>query len=363
MGRLASSRAGMSTGDDGADNYRLHRLQATGGQVKGALDIFQFILDASRRGERTVLITITGVIGTSSRSAGTHLAISESGASCGSISGGCVEAALVGLGQRAIASNAPQRIRLGAGSPYIDIRLPCGGGLDLQIIPDPDIDVMARACERLEQRQSVTLALNPDGRIWIEQNTGPVGWCAGSFHVRHDPDLRLVIVGRGAETQALTKLAIAYGAMVEVLSPDQETIHACVRHGAVAWHLARPSRSPHLRSDGHTAIVMLFHDHDWEIELLAQALTLRPFFIGAMGSRQTHERRLAELRKHGVPDELSRRIVAPVGMIRSARDPDTLALSILSQVVDAHRETSAISCEAKPVHHLEALGFPHYRLA
>jgi xanthine dehydrogenase accessory factor len=108
---------------------------------------------------------------------------------------------------------------------------------------------------------------------------------------------------------------------------------------------------------------MLFHDHDWEIELLAQALTLRTFFIGAMGSRETHERRLAELRQNGVPDELSRRIVAPVGMIRSARDPDTLALSILSQVVDAHREMSATSGEAKPVHHLEALGFPHYRLA
>jgi len=185
---------------------------------------------------------------------------------------------------------------------------------------------------------------------------GSSAWSAGSFHVRHDPDLRLVIIGRGAETEALTKLAIAYGAMVEVLSPDPETIHACVRHGAVAWHLARPSRPPHLRSDRHTAIVMLFHDHDWEIELLAQALTLRSFFIGAMGSRRTHERRLPELRKHRVPDELSRRIVAPVGMIRSARDPDTLALSILSQVVDAHRETSVTSCEAKSAGYLEALG-------
>lgn len=324
--------------------------------MKGALDIFQFILDASRRGERTALITITGVIGTSSRSAGTHFAISETGASRGSISGGCVEAALVGLGQRSIVSNTPERIRLGAGSPYIDIRLPCGGGLDLQIIPDPDIDVMASACERLEQRQSVNIALNPDGRIWIEQNARIVGWSAGSFHVRHDPDLRLVIIGTGAETQALTKLAIAYGAMVEVLSPDQATVDTCVQHGALAWYLTSPSRSPHLRSDSHTAIVMLFHDHDWEIELLAQALTLRPFFIGAMGSRQTHERRLATLREHGVADKLSRRIVAPVGMIRSARDPDTLALSILSQVVDAYRETSATSCEAKSAGYLEALG-------
>jgi xanthine dehydrogenase accessory factor len=309
--------------------------------MKGALDIFRFVLDATERGERTALVTITDVIGSSSRGPGTHLAVSETGAFRGSVSGGCVEAALVGLAQRTIARGASETIRLGAGSPYIDIRLPCGGGLDLLVIPNPSRDVLSRACAQLDQRQSVHLALHPDGRIWIEQSSDEFsGWSTGVFHVRHDPELRLVIIGHGSETEALTRLAVAYGAMVEVFTPDAAIAEASGQRGARVWHLNGSSSSVRLTGDDHTAIVMLLHDHDWEPELLIQALSVRAFYIGAMGSRRTHERRLTTLRQHGVPDALSRRIVGPIGLLPSARDPKTLALSILSQIVNAYRSPS-----------------------
>lgn len=170
--------------------------------MKGALDIFRFLLDAAGRGERTALVTITDVIGRSSRAPGTHFAVSETGAFRGSISGGCVEAALVGLAQRVITRGTSERIRLGVGSPYIDVRLPCGGGLDLLVIPDPAAEALSRACDQLEQRQSLALALHPDGRIWIEQSPPDefAGWSAGIFHVRHDPEIRLVVIGQGSET-------------------------------------------------------------------------------------------------------------------------------------------------------------------
>lgn len=253
------------------------------------------------------------------------------------------------LGQRAIVGNEPNHVRLGSGSPYIDIRLPCGGGLDLQITPNPAFSVVARICERLHQRQPVCVALSRDGRLDIAHDMKTAGWLDDVFYVRHEPELRLVIIGRGSETEALARISAAYGTTVDVLTPDETTANASRRYGAKTWHLLSPSPSPHLVSDRHTAIVMLFHDHEWEIELLVQALSQRTFFIGAMGSKQTHERRLGQLRSKGVPDDLCRRIVGPVGLIHAARDPDTLALSILSQVVEAYRVASRVSAEIDPL--------------
>lgn len=307
-------------------------------RMKGALDILRSLLAAAGRGERTALVTVTGVIGSSSRAPGTQLAVSETGAYWGSISGGCVEAAVVGLAQGVIAKGTCETVRLGAGSPYIDIRLPCGGGIDLLVIADPSTDVLSRASVQLEQRQSVGLALHPDGRIGITHVTADAvtGWSAGRFYVRHDPELRLMIIGHGSETEALARLAVAYGAAVDVLTPDPAIAEASLRHGARVWPLLSRTRSAHLTGDRHTAIVM-FHDHDWEAQLLVQALGVGAFYVGAMGSRQTHERRSATLTASGVSSELSRRIVGPIGLLPSARDPDTLALSILSQIVDAYR--------------------------
>jgi xanthine dehydrogenase accessory factor len=290
-------------------------------RVKGAINIFDFLLEAIRRGEKTALITITHVIGSSSRAPGAHLALSETGAFRGSISGGCVEAALVGLGQRAIVANKPGHVRLGTGSPYIDIRLPCGGGLDLQITPNPAFSAVARICERLQQRQPVCVALSRDGRLNIAHDVKSTGWLDDVFYVRHEPELRLVIIGRGSETEALARISAAYGTTVDVLTPDETTANASRRYGAKTWHLLSPSPSPHLVSDRHTA----------------------------MGSKQTHARRLGQLRSKGVPEDLCCRIVGPVGLIHAARDPDTLALSILSQVVEAYRVASTVSAEIDPL--------------
>jgi xanthine dehydrogenase accessory factor len=65
------------------------------------------------------------------------------------------------------------------------------------------------------------------------------------------------------------------------------------------------------------------------------------FFIGAMGSRRTHASRLEKLRELGVQEDLLARISAPLGLIPTARDPVTLALSALAQVVDGYRQITA----------------------
>lgn len=80
---------------------------------------------------------------------------------------------------------------------------------------------------------------------------------------------------------------------------------------------------------------MLFHDHDWERALLRQFVQSPAFFIGAMGSRNTHATRKAQLVADGVPDALVARINGPIGLFGPTRDAASLSLSVLAQVAQA----------------------------
>jgi len=263
------------------------------------------------------------------------MAVSETGAWCGSLSGGCVEAAVVGEAKRIIESGRAELIRFGAGSRYIDIRLPCGGGLDLLFIPDPSTSTLCSADEVLGARSSVSLLLTRDGHISAVPSVPEdrTGWRNESFLARYEPDLRLQIIGHGEETISLAALASTFGADVSVLTPDERVAAEVVRSGGGARQLLGPRRLTDFIADPHTAIVFLFHDHDWEPELLGQALGSEAFFVGAMGSKRTHEKRVEILRANGIPASSLSRLVAPLGLIPSTRDPDSLALSILSQIV------------------------------
>ena len=97
--------------------------------------IFRFLDDRAKASQKTVLITLVAVTGASTRNPGTHMAVAEDGSSTGSFSGGCIESAVVAEALDVISSGKPREIRFGTGSPYLDIRLPCGGGIDL--LSDP----------------------------------------------------------------------------------------------------------------------------------------------------------------------------------------------------------------------------------
>lgn len=308
--------------------------------MNDAIGIFHFLLDAAARGERTALVTLTDVIGGSSRSPGTHMAVSETGAWLGSLSGGCVEAAVVAEAQDIIARGRAELVRFGVGSRYIDIRLPCGGGIDLLFTPDPDLGVLRDAAGRLERREATGLSLGRDGSV--AASGGATGWSGDAFIVCHLPVVRIVIVGHGTEPEALAAQASAFGADTLVLSPDAALVAAERAQGRNAERLLTPSATPYLVADSRSAVVFLFHDHDWEGVLLAQALTTEAFYIGAMGSRATHARRIAELRTLGVDETMLAKITGPIGLIGATRDPATLALSVLAQIIAQSIEDAAV---------------------
>jgi xanthine dehydrogenase accessory factor len=210
------------------------------------------------------------------------------------------------------------------------------------VLPAPDIAALNQAANWLKARQPVTLLLSQAGGLTAQlaRPDDTTGWRSKKFLVRHEPDMRLLIAGHGAETLSLTRLGLSYGAEISVLSPDPGLVDTVTSLGAEAKILRSRQHAPKLSIDRHTATVLLFHDHDWEDALLAEALGQPGFFIGAMGSRATHARRLHRLARSGVPEPLNARIVSPIGSIAPARDPDTLALSALAQIVSVYTETA-----------------------
>ena len=275
-----------------------------------------------RTGERVALVTLTHITGSASRRRGSQMAVAASGARIGSFSGGCIEDAVAGEALAALAERRGRTTRYGAGSPYLDVRLPCGGGIDLTFTPDPDADVLADALRRLETRQKVTLAITPGGL----SRSG-----AGSaLHLA--PPLRIIACGQGEDFTALVGLARHWGAAVEAFTPAAADVAAL---GGDATHLPHFRALPALAGDEWTAIALLFHDRDWEAALLPGLLEVSGFYHGAVGSRATHAARLARLAE-GVDAAKLAGFRGPVGLIPASRDPATLALSLLAELVAAY---------------------------
>jgi len=300
-------------------------------------DILRFALDQSREGAGIILVTLTGIEGSSPRAIGAQMAVAADGRYVGSFSGGCIEAAVVAEAIGTLADGRAKLVRFGAGSPYLDIRLPCGGGIDLLFNPRPDPHAIAEVLSRHDRREAAVLRLSDEGVSSAAMSEGDgAGWRDDGFRLCYAPTLRVVAIGQGEELTALARLAASFGADISVLSPDERALSDLAAEGFDTVRLTARTSLPPVRTDAWTAILSVFHDRDWEEELLPPALRLPSFYIGAIGSRRTQDIRLDTLMAAGVPDGLRRKLRTSVGLIPATRDPATLALSALSQIVQEY---------------------------
>jgi xanthine dehydrogenase accessory factor len=248
------------------------------------------------------LCTIVGIEGSFSRRLGAQLAVHPDGTITGSLADGCLEKQLA---SEIAEADAPVVKRFGAGSELIDFRLPCGSGLDVLIDPQPDREACRAAVARLDAREEAGLAL-PSSELPER---------------RYIPALGLQLFGEGPELDALVSLARA---------ADVET----EAHGKDALSLGR--RPAGLSSDPWTAVVLLFHDHEWEEAILEWALATPAFYIGAQGGFEARRARIERLAANGVPPDQLGRIRSPVGVIARSREPGVLAISALAEIVGAY---------------------------
>ena len=292
--------------------------------------VFAFLRDRQAAGQPCVLVTVLSVEGSSMRNPGTHMGVCEDGSFAGSLSGGCIENAVVAEALDALQQGSPRVVRFGAGSPYVDIKLPCGGGLDIHFQPLEGGALVRQACTAIDARRPFSIAVDGAARFMD-------GYHRGDNIFAHWPELRLLIVGHGAAVEALARLAQAMELASHVLTPDSRIFDMLAAQGLAATRLDRTGDTHLLASDPWTAIVFLFHDHDWEVQLMARALELPHCYLGAMGSRRAHAARSEALRKAGVGEAAIASVRAPLGLFHSSRDPETLALSALAQIVQAYQ--------------------------
>lgn len=267
------------------------------------------------------LVMITGTHGGAVRDVGALMAVSATGAVAGYISGGCIDADVALQAMRALEIGQSRSLRYGAGSPFTDLPLPCGGAIELIIDPAPDIAAITACRERLQARKPAHLCLS----------------AANGFKARYTPKLRLRIAGRGADCLALARLASASGIETVLQLRDGEDIsHARQEGFEDAEALETPTALPANCDDPFTAFVLMFHDTDWEVPLLQQALDGAAFYVGAVGSARTHQRRTQQLLASGVAQPAVNRIRGPIGLIGSMRDASMLAVSAMAEIVEAY---------------------------
>lgn len=290
---------------------------------------------------RTVLVTVCGVEGSSMRNPGTIMGVAEDGSFAGSLSGGCIENAVVSEALDVLATGTPRVVRFGKGSPYLDIKLPCGGGLDVSFHVIEDVGFIGACLASIKARQPFAIATGSAGPWHIPQwREAGFDSASGEAIFGHYPGPHLQIIGHGATVEQLASLAQTFGCTANVLTPDRRLIEQLTQLGVRAERLDRTNQTDLLKSDAWTATVFLFHDHDWEIDLMERALTMPHFYLGAMGGRRAHAFRCEALLGRGVSQQSLDKIRAPVGLFHSSRDPRTLALSTLSEVIRAYEEAS-----------------------
>ncbi len=307
------------------------------------LDIYRMILSSQAETDPCALVTVVDILGRTARSLGFHMAVSKSGRVVGYLSNGCIDAAVVAACLEAMRECRSRRERYGQGSPYLDLKLACGGGLEVLITPNPDPRVVAGVVDSLERRQPIAVDLDDQGTLSAKECWSPLtGWSEnGAFQVSYTPRLRLQTAGRGQELLALASVARAAGLDVICQSPDASLLPLCAKLGCTVRHLASPKAIPAMETDPWTAVVLMFHEHEWEPVLLRESLAGNPFYIGALGSSQTHRARLRTLQDLGFKAIELARIRGPIGLVPSMRNASMLAISTLAEIIDCFVRASS----------------------
>lgn len=289
-------------------------------------------------GMRVALVTLVGVVGGAPRQPGAQMAVAEDGSYVGYLSGGCLEQA-VALEARDVIARAENRlVRYGEGSPYLDIRLPCGSGLDLYFDQALDAHVLDAMVLMRAGRQSFSVTTELSSGVSIAQELDdeplPASARSGDAFTRVYPaPLRLALIGNGPALTGIATLARATGVETMVWSSEEATRAQLDQLGLEARKT--PGELPAMIEalDYTSATVLVFHDHDAEPEILRQLLRRPCFYIGVLGNRAVHRARLDALGKMGVNPQEFARIHAPVGSIPNAKSKTTFAFGVLTEML------------------------------
>jgi xanthine dehydrogenase accessory factor len=367
-------------------------------------DVLDEVVARYDAGESVGVATVVGTFRSAPRPPGAAMAVLAGGEVVGSVSGGCVEGAVYELAQEILAGGAPRLVRYGVSDDdAFAVGLTCGGILDVFVEPVdrrrfpqlPDIAASVRRHEPVAVATVVEGSPRPGAHltVWPDRRAGTLGQARlddavtddargmldqgmtgvrrygaegqrrgdelGVFVQSYAPSPRMLVFGAIDFAAAVARIGSDLGYRVTVC--DARPVFATAKRFpqadevVVAW--------PHryladTRVDARTVICVLTHDPKFDVPLLAAALRTGAAYVGAMGSRRTHEDRIRRLREEGLGDAELARLSSPIGLDIGARTPEETAVSIAAEIVAARwggsgRRLAEID---GPIHHAHAAG-------
>jgi xanthine dehydrogenase accessory factor len=294
---------------------------------------------AEWRGARMAIATVISTWGSAPRPRGSHMLVHEDGRFEGSVSGGCVEAAVMAAAEEVIATGTFQRLRYGvADDAAWEAGLPCGGEIEIIVQPVAPTGFPADLLDGIGAARAEGAAFSAttslaDG-LSRASRAGDLG-LAGVFVNRYDPPHRLLIVGAVQIAQSLVELARAMDMVVTVVDPRGRFLTAERFPGAILDDRWPDEAVDAFRPDPSSAIVTLSHDIKIDDPALIAALRSDAGYIGALGSRRSHARRCERLAAAGCDADSIARVDGPAGLDIGAVGPAEIALSIAAAMVQA----------------------------
>lgn len=311
-----------------------------------------------RAGKGAALATVVETWGSAPRQAGSQLAISGEGEIMGSVSGGCVEGAVVTEALEALADGRPRLLTFGVSDDTaFAVGLACGGtirvlvepvGQGAQALPEA---MLAELVAARAKRQALAYGITPD--TWARQILRPGQDAAadarfrsdrsgieedGRFTAIHNPPLRLIVVGAVHIAQPLLAMARLAGYDPTLIDPRAAFGSAARFPGETIVEEWPDEALAALAPGARTAVVTLTHDAKLDDPAIRLALRAPIFYLGCLGSTRTHAKRVERLRAEGFTEDEIARIHAPVGLDIGAKTPAEIAVSILAQITQRLRQ-------------------------
>lgn len=337
-------------------------------------------------GETSALATVVQTFDSSPRPAGAAMLVTVGGEAVGSLSGGCIEGAVYELATQVIQDGVPQLVRYGVSDEEgFALGLTCGGTVDVYVEPISQttfagLDLVQQDIDESRPVGVATVIAHPDpqrlGRHLIVRpsgssgnlgsaqanraasedgqgllaagrngtiNYGPNGERQGEgmqiFYSSHAPQPRMIVFGAIDFAAALAQAGTVLGYRVTVCDarpvfttparfPHADAVVVAWPHEYLAAELAGGT------VDARTVLAVLTHDPKFDVPLLEVALRSDTFaYIGAMGSRRTHDDRIARLRAIGVTGAELSRLHSPIGLDLGGRTPEETAISITAEII------------------------------
>lgn len=342
----------------------------TGGRALGGNDVLEEAVAWQRSGHDVAMATVISTWGSAPRPVGSQLCVDQNGLFSGSVSGGCIEGAVVSEALAVLSSRVPRLIEFHVSNTMAwEVGLACGGRIELFVEP---VAAKRHALRLLSEtrsggRPAVLITELPGGAHALligNDRCGPLTVDDAVVAAAHqavsadqcrilvteqgrlflhvfNPAPRLIIVGAVHIAEPLSRMATSAGYRVILVDPRRGFAAREQFQGYSVMSAWPDQAMEQLALDERAAVVTLTHDPKLDDAALRVALRSQAFYIGCLGSRKTHAARLVRLRAMGLGDDELARVHGPVGLPIGARTPSEIAISILAEMTQVRRGEAA----------------------